>query len=65
MNGAAPDSVLDGALAACTACAVQLGADPMVAPLIAAAVAVALRHAVPALAQALLSRRAPPPPAAS
>jgi hypothetical protein len=32
-----------GALGACTACAVSLGADPMLAPFVAAAVAVLAR----------------------
>lgn len=35
-----------GTLGACTACAVGLGADPMVAPIVAAAVAVVVRAAI-------------------
>jgi hypothetical protein len=35
-----------GALGACTACAVGLGADPILAPFVAAAVAVVVRAAM-------------------
>jgi hypothetical protein len=40
------DTAEAGALGACTACAVSLGADPMLAPIVAAAVAVLVRAAI-------------------
>lgn len=49
MNGG--EDIGAAGLAACTACAVQLGADPLVAPLIAGLLAVLVRRAVIALAQ--------------
>jgi hypothetical protein len=55
-----PGAAEAGALGACTACAVGLGADPVLAPFVAAAVAVLAR----ALIVALLDLRRPRPKAA-
>ena len=49
-----------GALGACTACAVGLGADPMLAPLVAAAVAVLVRAVLVAGLDIIKSRRKDP-----
>jgi len=53
-------SIEAGALGACTACAVSLGADPMLAPIVAAAVAVLVRAGI----VAVLNLRRPRPKAA-
>jgi hypothetical protein len=49
-----------GALGACTACAVSLGADPMLAPIVAAAVAVLVRAAIVASLDIIKTRRKDP-----
>ena len=57
------ENVADTCIAATTTCAVQLGVDPVVAPVVAGVLAVLVRHALAAGLAAWKARFPPAPPA--